>query len=119
MLFGISDAELIEFLHEDLTKVFVIFIIGVIAVVLLNVLINVNAETPLIQSDGTEGSSVSASPTLSPGSGIGRSTVSDQNYNCVGVLIRACRAYRDYGHRYQLCEAEPIVAQEVESCLLP
>jgi hypothetical protein len=71
-----------------ITKVFVILFIGVIAVVLLNVFINVNAETPLIQSDGTEGSSVSASPTLlAPVQESNASTVSDQNYNCVVYLL--------------------------------
>jgi hypothetical protein len=71
-----------------ITKVFIILFIGIIAVVLLNVLINVNAESLLIQSDGTTAPSVSASPTLlapvqEPDAGM----VSDQNYNCVIYLL--------------------------------
>ena len=72
-----------------ITKLFILLFIGVIAVVLLTVMINVNAENFLIQADGTTGpSSVSASPTLlapvqEPDSG----TVSDQNYNCVIYLL--------------------------------
>jgi len=73
---------------RTITKVLIILFIGVIAVVLLNVLINVNAENFLIQTDSTNGQSVSASPTLlapvqEPDSG----AVSDQNYNCVVYLL--------------------------------
>jgi hypothetical protein len=71
-----------------ITKVLIMLFLGVIAVVLLNVLINVNAETLFIQSDGTTGQSVSASPTLlAPVQEPDASTVSDQNYNCVVYLF--------------------------------
>lgn len=67
---------------------FIILFIAVIAVVLLNVLINVNAQSFLIQSDGTSGSSASASPTLlAPVQEPDAGTVSSQNYNCVVYLL--------------------------------
>jgi hypothetical protein len=73
---------------RTITKVFIILFIGVITVVLLNVLINVNAETLLIQTDSTNGPSVSASPTLlAPVQEPDPGTVSDQNYNCVIYLL--------------------------------
>ena len=72
-----------------ITKLLILLFIGVIAVVLLNVLINVNAENFLIQTDDTNGpSSVSASPTLlAPIQEPDAGTVSDQNYNCVIYLL--------------------------------
>jgi hypothetical protein len=71
-----------------ITKVFILLFIGVIAVVLLNVLINVNAETLFIQSDDTAGQSVSASPTLlAPVQEPDAGTVSGQNYNYVVYLL--------------------------------
>jgi len=71
-----------------ITKLFIILFIAVISVVLLNVLINVNEESFLIQSDGTSGSSVSARPTLlAPVQEPDAGTVSDQNYNCVIYLL--------------------------------
>lgn len=71
-----------------ITKLFFILFIGVISVVLLNVLIHVNAENFLIQTDSTNGQSVSASPTLlAPVQEPDTSTVSDQNYNCVVYLL--------------------------------
>ena len=73
---------------RTITKVLIILFIGVIAVVLLNVLINVNAENFLIQTDSTNGQSVSASPTLlAPVQEPDAGTVSDQNYNCVVYLL--------------------------------
>ena len=72
---------------RTITKVFIILFIGIIAVVLLNVLINVNAENFLIQTDSTNGQSVSASPTLlAPVQEPDAGSVSDQNYNC-GVYL--------------------------------
>lgn len=73
---------------RTITKVFIILFIGVISLVLLNVLVNVNADTLFIQTDDNAGQSVSASPTLlapvqEPDSG----TVSNQNYNSVVYLI--------------------------------
>jgi hypothetical protein len=72
-----------------ITKLFILLFIGVIAVVLLNVLINANAENFLIQADDTTGpSSVSASPTLlAPVQEPDAGTVSDQNYNCIIYLL--------------------------------
>jgi hypothetical protein len=72
-----------------ITKLFILLFIGVIAVVLLNVLINANAENFLIQADDTNGpSSVSASPTLlAPVQEQDSGTVSDQNYNCIIYLL--------------------------------
>jgi hypothetical protein len=72
-----------------ITKLLILLFIGVIAVVLLNVLINVNAENFLIQADDTNGpSSVSASPTLlAPIQEPDAGTVSGQNYNCVIYLL--------------------------------
>jgi hypothetical protein len=71
-----------------ITKIFIILFIGVIAVVLLNVLINVNAENFLIQTDSTNGQSVSASPTLlAPVQEPDEGSVSGQNYNCVIYLL--------------------------------
>ncbi len=71
-----------------ITKLFFILFIGVISVVLLNVLINVNAENFLIQTDSTNGQSVSASPTLlAPVQEPDTSAVSNQNYNCVVYLL--------------------------------
>jgi hypothetical protein len=72
-----------------ITKLLILLFIGVIAVVLLNVLINVNAENFLIKADDTNGpSSVSASPTLlAPIQEPDASTVSGQNYNCVIYLL--------------------------------
>jgi hypothetical protein len=73
---------------RTITKVLIILFIGVISVVLLNVLINVNAENFLIQTDSTNGQSVSASPTLlAPVQEPDAGTVSDQNYNCVVYLL--------------------------------
>ena len=61
--------------------------IGVIAVVLLNVLINVNTENFLIQTDSANDQSVSASPTLlAPVQEPDAGTVS-QNYNSLVYLI--------------------------------
>jgi uncharacterized membrane protein len=72
-----------------ITKLFILLFIGVIAVVLLNVLINANAENFLKQTDDTTGpSSVSASPTLlAPVQEPDAGTVSDQNYNCIIYLL--------------------------------
>ena len=72
-----------------ITKLFILLFIGVIAVVLLNVLINANAENFLKQTDDTTGSSsVSASPTLlAPVQEPDVGTVSDQNYNCIIYLL--------------------------------
>jgi hypothetical protein len=72
-----------------ITKLFILLFIGVIAVVLLNVLINANAENFLKQADDTTGpSSVSASPTLlAPVQEPDTGTVSDQNYNCIIYLL--------------------------------
>ena len=69
-----------------ITKIFIILFIGIIAVALLNVLINVNAENFLIQTDNPDDQSVSASPTLlapvqEPDAGTG------QNYNCLIYLL--------------------------------
>jgi hypothetical protein len=73
---------------RTITKVFIILFIGVIAVVLLNVLINVNAETLFIQTDDNAGQSVSASPTLlAPVQEPDTGTVSDQNFNCLMYLL--------------------------------
>jgi len=73
---------------RTITKVLIILFIGVIAVVLLNVLINVNTENFLIQTDSTNGQSVSASPTLlAPVQEPDAGSVSDQNYNCVVYLL--------------------------------
>jgi hypothetical protein len=73
---------------RTITKVFIILFIGVIAVVLLNILINVNAETFFIQTDDTDGQSVSASPTLlAPVQEPDTGTVSGQNYNCIIYLL--------------------------------
>jgi hypothetical protein len=70
------------------TKLFIILLLGVIAVVLLNVLINVNTEPFFIQSEGTGDASVSASPTLlAPVQEVDVSTVSSQNYNCLMYLL--------------------------------
>ena len=72
---------------RTITKVFIILFIGVIPLVLLNVLINVNADTFLIQTDNTDGQSVSASPTLlAPVQEPDAGTVSNQNYNCRSIL---------------------------------
>jgi hypothetical protein len=72
-----------------ITKLFILLFIGVIAVVLLNVLINANAENFLKQADDTTvPSSVSASPTLlAPVQEPDAGTVSDQNYNCIIYLL--------------------------------
>jgi uncharacterized membrane protein len=72
-----------------ITKLFILLFIGVIAMVLLNVLINTNAENSLKQADDTTGpSSVSASPTLlAPVQEPDAGTVSDQNYNCIIYLL--------------------------------
>jgi hypothetical protein len=71
-----------------ITKSFIILIIGVIAVVLLNVLINLDAEPFLKQSDDTAGSSVSVSPTLlAPVQEQDANMVSEQNYNCLLFLL--------------------------------
>jgi hypothetical protein len=72
-----------------ITKSLIILTMGVIAVVFLNALINLEAETSLlIQSDGTTGSSVSASPTLlAPVQEADANTVSEQNYNCLLYLF--------------------------------
>ena len=71
-----------------ITKIFIILFIGVIAVALLNVLINVNAENFLIQTDSTDDQSVSASPTLlAPVQEPDAGTVSGQNYNCIIYLL--------------------------------
>jgi hypothetical protein len=73
---------------RTITKVFIILFIGIIAVVLLNVLVNVNSETFFIQADDTTGQSVSASPTLlAPVQEPDAGTVSGQNYNCVVYLL--------------------------------
>jgi hypothetical protein len=71
-----------------ITKIFIILFIGVIAVALLNVLINVNAENFLIQTDNTDDQSVSASPTLlAPVQEPDAGAVSGQNYNCLIYLL--------------------------------
>jgi|WetSurSiteA1Bulk_404760.scaffolds.fasta_scaffold600868_1 hypothetical protein len=71
-----------------ITKSVIILIIGVIAVVLLNVLINMDAEPFLKQSDETAGSSVSASPTLlAPVQEQDANMVSEQNYNGLLFLL--------------------------------
>jgi len=71
-----------------ITKSFIILIIGVIAVFLLNVLINLDAEPFLIPSDDTAGSLVSVSPTLlAPVQEPDESAVSEQNYNCLLYLL--------------------------------
>ena len=73
---------------RTITKVFIILFIGVIAVVLFNILINVNAETFFIQTDESAGQSVSASPTLlAPVQEPDADTVSGQNYNCIVYLL--------------------------------
>ncbi|DAC71651.1 MAG TPA: hypothetical protein DSN98_09290 [Thermoplasmata archaeon] len=71
------------------TKLFILLFIGVIAVVLLNVLINANAKNFLIKADDPKDlSSVSASPTLlAPIQEPDAGTVSGQNYNCVIYLL--------------------------------
>jgi hypothetical protein len=71
-----------------ITKIFIILFIGVIAVALLNILINMNAENFLIQTDSTDDQSVSASPTLlAPVQEADAGTVSGQNYNCIIYLL--------------------------------
>ena len=71
-----------------ITKIFIILFIGVIAVALLNVLINVNAENFLIQTDNPDDQSVSASPTLlAPVQEPDAGAVSGQNYNCLIYLL--------------------------------
>jgi hypothetical protein len=71
-----------------ITKIFIILFIGVIAVALLNILINMNAENFLIQTDSTDDQSVSASPTLlAPVQEPDAGTVSGQNYNCIIYLL--------------------------------
>jgi hypothetical protein len=72
-----------------ITKLFILLFIGVISVVLLTILININAENFRIQSDDNTGSSsVSASPTLlAPVQEPDTGTVSGQNYNCVIYLL--------------------------------
>ena len=73
---------------RTITKVFIILFIGVIAVVLLNILVNVNTETFFFQTDDTTGQSVSASPTLlAPVQEPDAGTVSGQNYNSLVYLI--------------------------------
>jgi len=73
---------------RTITKLFIILFIGVIAVVLLNVLINVNTENFLIQTDSANDQSVSASPTLlAPVQEPDAGTVSGQNYNSLVYLI--------------------------------
>jgi hypothetical protein len=71
-----------------ITKLFILLIIGVIAVILLNVLIHVNAESLFIQSDDYAGSDVSASPTLlAPVQEQDTASVSGQSYNCLLYLL--------------------------------
>jgi hypothetical protein len=71
-----------------ITKLFIILFIGVIAVALLNVLINVNAENFLIRTDNTDDQLVSPSPTLlAPVQEPDAGTVSGQNYNCIIYLL--------------------------------
>ena len=71
-----------------ITKIFIILFIGVIAVALLNILINMNAENFLIQTDSTDDQSLSASPTLlAPVQEPDAGTVSGQNYNCIIYLL--------------------------------
>ena len=73
---------------RTITKLFIILFIGVIAVVLLNVLINVDTENFLIQTDSANDQSVSASPTLlAPVQEPDAGTVSGQNYNCLVYLL--------------------------------
>jgi len=73
---------------RTITKLFIILFIGVIAVVLLNVLINVNTENFLIQTDSANDQSVSASPTLlAPIQEPDAGTVSGQNYNSLVYLL--------------------------------
>ena len=73
---------------RTITKLFIILFIGVIAVVLLNVLINVNTENFLIQTDSANDQYVSASPTLlAPVQEPDAGTVSGQNYNCLVYLL--------------------------------
>jgi hypothetical protein len=71
-----------------MSKLFILLVVGIIAVVILNVLVNLNAETFLISSDGTAGSDELASPTLlAPVQEPDTNTVSDQNYNCLIYLL--------------------------------
>jgi|WetSurMetagenome_2_1015567.scaffolds.fasta_scaffold1505465_1 hypothetical protein len=71
-----------------ITKLFILLIIGVIAVILLNVLIHVNAESLFIQSDDNAGSDVSTSPTLlAPVQEQDTASVSGQSYNCLLYLL--------------------------------
>jgi len=71
-----------------MSKLFILLVVGIIAVVLLNVLVNLNSESFLISSDGTAGSAVSAGPTLlAPVQEPDTNTVSDQNYNCLMYLL--------------------------------
>jgi hypothetical protein len=71
-----------------ITKLLIILFMGVIAVVLLNLLINVNADTSQIQSDSTTDQSVSAIPTLlAPVQESDLDTANNQNYNCLLYLL--------------------------------
>ena len=71
-----------------MSKLFILLVVGIIAVVLLNVLVNLNAEPFFLSSDSTAGSAVSAGPTLlAPVQEPDTNTVSDHNFNSIVFLI--------------------------------
>jgi len=71
-----------------MSKLFILLVVGIIAVVLLNVLVNLDSESFLISSDGTAGSDELVSPTLrAPVQEPYTNTIPDNNFNSIVFLI--------------------------------